>query len=83
MESIWNGYIPYGFHPFHMDSIWNMFYHINHLYINMESTWIPPGFHMDSMFIPYGLIPYGFLVDSRWIPGGIPLMFLPKSNSQF
>jgi len=64
---------------FHMDSMWNMFYHINHIYIDMDSIWIPPGFHMDSMFIPYGLIPYGFLVDSRWIPCGFQVdsMWIP------
>jgi hypothetical protein len=46
----------------------------------MESTWTSGGFHVDSMWIPYGIhvskymiyvvkhIPCGFHVDSMWIP---------------
>ena len=66
MESIWNGYIPYGMSGFHMDSIWNMFYHISHILL----TWIPPGIHMDSTWIPDGFHVHSIWTGSIWIPSG-------------
>jgi len=45
-----------------MDSIWNMFHHINQVVTTMESIWNPHRFH----------------TNSTWIPGGTYLIFLPK-----
>ena len=79
-HSIWN---PYGmdiFHGFHMDSIWNMFYHINQAFTTMESIWNPCGIHvenpceicMESIWNPYGIY---FIMDSIQISHGFQIKF--------
>jgi hypothetical protein len=62
MESTWNGYIPWIPYGFHVDSIWNMFHHINQVFTNgfhAHSMWNPSGIHVDSMLIPHGIILHG------------------------
>src|SRR6266567_6709866 len=54
----WN---PHGIHMeyiYSMDSIWNIFHHINKVFIHMDSTWnehriIPGGFHMNCFHLLY------------------------------
>jgi len=48
MESMWNMLVPseylHGIHMeyiYSMDSIWNIFHHINKVFIHMDSMWIP------------------------------------------
>ena len=57
-------YLQYFTMPPH--STWNMFHHINHILTDMDSTWIPHGFHMESTWSLCGVY-----ADSTWIPCGI------------
>jgi hypothetical protein len=72
-HSIWN---PYGmdiFHGIHMESMWNMFYHINQAFTTMDSIWIPYTFHMEySIWNPHG-------IHMESILSCFPTMFQPPN----
>ena len=49
-----------------MESTWNMFHHINHVFTDVDSTWIPHGFHMDLFHMESTWNPPEVHVDSMW-----------------
>jgi len=56
MDSIWNGYIPWIPHGFHI--------------LTYKSSTYYNGFHMEFMWNPCPFHVYSFHMDSIWIPCG-------------